>query len=66
MQDVSAPIPGRYAAAIGIMEAMHWSWSDLCNAPHDLIDEIAIRLSAKSTWQDRREKMDAQKARSKR
>lgn len=66
MQNVSAPIPGRYAAAIGIMEAMQWSWDDLCNAPHDLIDEIAIRLSAKATWQTAREKLDAQKARSKR
>jgi hypothetical protein len=66
MQDVSAPVPGRYAVAIGIMEAMHWSWNDLCSAPYDLVDEIAIRLSARATWQERREKLNAQKARSKR
>ena len=66
MQDVSAPIPGRYAAAIGIMSEMRWSWDDLCNAPADLVDEIALRLSAKATWQERREKLDAQRARSKR
>jgi len=62
MLDHSVNDPGRYADEIRIMRALGWSWIDLQSAPADLVEELAIRLSAESHWQSERLKLDARKA----
>lgn len=61
MRDRAEPIPGRYSAAIAVMETMHWSWSDLCNAPADLVEEILHRMERTTHWRKERERLEASK-----
>lgn len=56
----SASAPTRYGVLIAIMERMGWSWPDLCAAPADLVDEIAIRTQAEQHWTAERTRMDDQ------
>lgn len=56
-------VPGRYAAAIAVMEHMHWSYEDYCAAPEDLIEELETRLAADAHWRHEKEKRDEAKRR---
>lgn len=56
----SPPDPGRYGTEIAIMREMGWSWQDLCEAPPDLVEEIAVRTAAQAHWQGKRDKQKAQ------
>ena len=58
MQDASVAMPGRYANAIAVMQEMAWSWSDLCAAPADLVEEVIYRMDRQAHWQAERAKMD--------
>ena len=52
-------VPTRYGVLLTIMEQYHWSWRDLCDAPNDLVEEIATRIIAERHWQAERNKRDA-------
>ena len=54
--------PTRYGVLMAIMREYGWSWPDLCAAPADLVEEIAMRLTAEQHWQAERSKRDAQMA----
>lgn len=56
----SASAPTRYGVLITVMEKMGWSWVDLCDAPADLVDEIAARTLAERHWTAERQQLDAQ------
>lgn len=56
----SASAPTRYGILITVMERMGWSWPDLCAAPADLVDEIAVRIDAERHWTAERARMDEQ------
>lgn len=58
MRDAAEPIPGRYSAAIAVMQEMHWSWSDLLAAPPDLLEEILHRRECIERWRAEREKLE--------
>lgn len=58
MQDASIATPTRYGILITVMRDYHWSWSDICSAPADLIQEIVIRLEAEYHWREERRKQD--------
>lgn len=45
---------GRYGAEIAVMKSMGWSWTDLMNAPSDLIDEILTKLGSSNKWSGKR------------
>ena len=63
MRGQAVDMPGRYSAAIAIMQEMSWSWSELCAAPFDLVEEIAWRMDRRQHWQAERAKIDEAKAR---
>lgn len=52
-------VPTRYGVLMAIMQEYGWSWRDLCEAPADLVEEIAMRLTAERHWQAERSKKDA-------
>jgi hypothetical protein len=54
---VSAPT--RYGVLLAIMQEYGWSWRDLCEAPADLVEEIAMRITAERHWNAERSKKDA-------
>lgn len=56
----SASAPTRYGVLIPVMERMGWSWADLCGAPADLVDEIALRIMAERHWTAEKTQMDEQ------
>ncbi len=39
------------------MKEMGWSWSDLQEAPFDLVHEILIRATAESKWKRQKDKL---------
>ena len=45
---------------MAIMERYGWSWRDLQDAPADLVEEIAMRITAEQHWTAERNKRDAQ------
>jgi hypothetical protein len=52
--------PTRYGVLLAVMKEYGWSWADLCDAPNDLVEEIAARLTAERHWTAERAKRDAQ------
>ncbi len=42
-----------YGGLIDVMEAMGWTWQQLCDAPADLVDEIGIMLVERARAQKR-------------
>lgn len=54
--------PTRYGVLMAIMREYGWSWPDLCAAPADLVEEIAMRLTAEQHWMAERSRRDAQMA----
>ncbi len=52
--------PTRYGVLLTIMREYGWSWRDLQDAPADLVEEIAMRLTAEQHWQAERNRRDAQ------
>ena len=52
--------PTRYGVLLAIMREYGWSWRDLCEAPNDLVEEIAARLTAEQHWTAERNRRDAQ------
>lgn len=52
--------PTRYGVLLAIMREYGWGWQDLCEAPNDLVEEIAARLTAEQHWTAERSKRDAQ------
>jgi len=52
--------PTRYGVLLAIMREYGWSWQDLCEAPNDLVEEIAMRITAEQHWTAERNKRDAQ------
>lgn len=50
---------GNYGVAIEIMMHMHWNWRDLLDAPANLVEEIAFRLSQENKWTNEKRKLDA-------
>jgi hypothetical protein len=60
MQDASVATPTRYGILIAIMREYHWSWTDILNAPADLIDEISTRLGAETHWRNKKLEFDAE------
>ena len=59
MQDASEATPTRYGILIAIMREYHWSWTDVLNAPADLIEELAFRIGAEMHWRDEKRKFNA-------
>jgi hypothetical protein len=57
MNEIPWVIPGRYPNEIAVMQEMGWSWSDLLDAPADLVDEILTRLAAQSEMTLKRRQM---------
>jgi hypothetical protein len=45
----------RYAGALGIMEAMQWTYQEYLDQPADLIDELEIRLEKRAAATQRKE-----------
>lgn len=62
MQGVSTQIETRYGAEITVMTEMHWSWQELLDAPHDLVEEIRLRIAARGHWERERAKLERSKA----
>lgn len=58
MQEIPSAVPGRYTVEIDILEEMRWSWQALQAAPADLVEEIAVRIEARSKWLQKRAEMD--------
>lgn len=58
-------VPTRYGVLMAIMREYGWSWRDLCEAPADLVEEIAMRLTAEQHWTAERNKKDAALAQAK-
>jgi hypothetical protein len=58
MLSASVEMPGRYPAAIAVMREMTWSWSDLLEAPADLVEEILYRMDRTVHWTQERAKLD--------
>lgn len=54
-------MPGRYPVAIAVMKEMSWSWSDLCAAPADLVEEVLHRMNRSEHWERERARMDKQR-----
>lgn len=54
--------PTRYGVLMTIMREYGWSWRDLCEAPADLVEEIAMRLTAEQHWTAERNRRDAKMA----
>ncbi len=52
--------PTRYGPLLAVMQEYGWSWRDICEAPADLVEEIAMRLTAERHWTAERNKRDAQ------
>ena len=52
--------PTRYGVLLAIMREYGWSWQELCEAPADLVEEVAMRLTAEQHWQAERSRRDAQ------
>lgn len=46
----------QYGKEINVMEAMGWSWQELCDAPADLVDEIGIMTTQRA--KERKQKAD--------
>lgn len=58
MLDAPELIPGRYSAAIAIMQETGWSWPELMAAPADLVEEILHRMECIAHWRTEREKLE--------
>lgn len=56
MRGKALSVRTRYGGAIAIMQEMNWSWSEFLEAPHDLVEEIWIRLQARTHWQNEKDK----------
>jgi hypothetical protein len=59
MHNGTAPAPTRYGILIAIMREYGWSWTDLLDAPADLVEEIAVRLESEREFTNERSKRDA-------
>jgi hypothetical protein len=59
MHGGTSPAPTRYGILIAIMREYGWSWTDLMDAPADLVEEIAIRLESEREFTNERSKRDA-------
>jgi hypothetical protein len=66
MRDAREPIPGRYSGAIAVMQEMHWSWSDLNEAPADLVEEILHRQERIGYWTRERQRLETTKSENRR
>lgn len=56
MQGTAVPLETPYSDSIIVMKEMNWSWTDLQEAPADLVDELLVRISARSHWESERDK----------
>ena len=45
MHDLPVVLPRRYGGQVDVMTAMHWGWRELCDAPADLGEEIAVGVA---------------------
>jgi IS5 family transposase len=61
MRNTAAPMPGRYAVELAVMDEMGWSWQALQSAPADLVEEILVRRGARLHWEEQRQRLDKQK-----
>ena len=43
------------------MREMHWSWTDLCAAPADLVQEALIRIAAEADAYEMKQQREAGK-----
>lgn len=62
MRGKALSIHTRYGSAIAIMQEMSWSWSEFLEAPYDLIEEIWIRLQARTHWQNEKDSFERRMA----
>ena len=58
MHDLPQTLPRRYGWEVEVMKAMHWGWRDLCDAPADLVEELAFGLAQEAKWAKERRKLD--------
>ena len=61
MHDLPVVLPRRYGWQVEVMKAMHWGWRELCDAPADLVEEIAFGLAQESKWAAERRKFEGKK-----
>jgi len=59
LASLAATVNGRYGNAIAVMERMGWSWTELCTAPGDLVEELETRLAAEQRWTEKKRAMGA-------
>lgn len=50
-----------YAVEIEVMKEMHWSPTDLRDAPADMVDVIIERMAAERHWMHEKRKLDEAK-----
>lgn len=43
------------------MQHMGWGWSEYCDAPADLVDEIGARMAGQATYQREQESLNRAK-----
>lgn len=58
-------IPGRYSAAIAVMQEMRWGWQELMAAPGDLVEEILYRRERIEHWRTERERLERSRRKAK-
>lgn len=49
-----------YDWQIAVMREMHWSWSDLLEAPYDMPEIILAELGARNKWARKKREWDEQ------
>lgn len=61
MHDLPVVLPRRYGWQVEVMKAMNWGWRDLCEAPADMVEEIAFGLAQEAKWTAERRKFEGKK-----
>lgn len=54
-----------YDIELAIMREMHWSWSQLQEAPFDMLNVILAEISARNKWQRKKQEWDEEMAKAK-
>lgn len=63
MHGIATPLQTRYGVALAVMEKMGWTYDELCDQPHDLVEELITRIGAENEW--RKNKADWDESRRK-
>ena len=58
MLGVTPNFSTRYGTEIAILEHTGWSWRELQETPAALVDELAVRIEARTHWREKKRQMD--------